>query len=105
MSDGRHNPVVFTRRPLKLRAMQWTGDNEQDIQRELAGLSFQSKGIACDKPGCTCGSWEHPEITAEVRNDFAGCTQGMETGWWVCVDEHGRMFPVDNDTLMANYDA
>jgi len=92
---------TFERLPLTLQAIQWTGHNAAEIQDDLAGASFQP--VSCADPDCTCGQQDHPEITAEVRNDFTGTSQGLETGWWVCRDEQGRLFPISADILELNY--
>lgn len=100
MSKGADFPVEFHRLPMKLRAMQWTGDNEGAIQTELTGdgafheIEYCEPDCPCDKPA---------EITAEVLNSFGTYWQGMETGWWVCMNESGQLFPLSPEMLVANY--
>lgn len=95
--------VHFERLPLKLAGIQWTGSNEDEIQDGLAGSGFQAV-VQCDgKCDPPCKAKDHPEITGEVLNSFGDFWQGMETGWWVCQDEQGRLFPVSPDILEANY--
>lgn len=100
MSKGADFPVEFHRLPMKLRAMQWTGDNEAAIQTELTGSSSFREIPACE-PGCICD--KPSEVTAEVLNSFGGYWQAIETGDWVCLNEKGELFPVEASTLMANY--
>lgn len=99
MTDGQNFPVTFIRKPLQLRAMQWTGDNEDAIQTELAGQGFREVTLCTDPE-----HKHHPEQTAEVRNDFYDAWEGVEEGWWVCLDPHGRLFATSGAILEANYD-
>lgn len=99
MTRGTDFPVEFHRLPMKLRAMQFNGINELAIQTELAGQSFAL--IANCPPDCGCG--RPPEYTAELLNGFAGDWQGIKEGWWVCMNEDGKLFPLDQATLDANY--
>lgn len=101
MSRGTDFPAEFHRLPMKLRAMQWTGINELAIQTELTGTQSFRAIPPCEGEDCQCGrpGW----ATAEVLSSFSHDWQVIGEGWWVCMNEDGKLFPLDQATLDANY--
>lgn len=100
---------MFTRNPMIIEGVQWTGHNEAEVQ-ELAGDKFQAVIKCTEGDQCrTCG--ENMDITAELTmavdgstdGEFEEYTQGVETGWWVIRLPDRRLACMPNSTLEFNY--
>jgi hypothetical protein len=88
----------FMKRPVIIEAMQWTGNNEAEIQ-EWTGEDVFYPLHPEDAEGCG-----YPEATAELRVAANGGTWlPMITGEWVLHDSAG-FYPCKAAILVETYE-
>lgn len=88
----------YRKRPIVVEAIQWTGDNEAEIQAWAGADTFH----ALD-PEDRVNS-DDPECTAALRVAANGNTElGLLTGEWVLRDEAG-FYPVKDEIFRKTYE-
>jgi len=79
------------KQPLKIQAVQWTGDNIEEIQ-DFFGLS--------DKPNATDWAWSGNEIVIGPRKG----DMIASIGDFLILTDHGEIFPCKSDIFEAMYE-
>jgi hypothetical protein len=86
---------TYRKLPVIVEAIQWTGDNEQEI-RDWTGGKFQAIDPA-DRV-------EDPEITAEVFDVLHSTWVGVKTWQSVLRGVKGEFYPIDQEVLAETYE-
>lgn len=88
----------YRKKPIVIEAIQWTGDNEAEIQAWAGADSFRVLNAEdAEDSG-------NPEATAELRVAANGNTWlPMNTGEWVLHDSAG-FYPCQADIFQATYE-
>jgi len=90
-------PVVRRRRrPSEVDTIQWTGDNETDVQ-EFTGPGI-FRAIPADQRTST------PEITASVYDRLHDTWIGVYTGQHIVQGIQGEFYPIAEDVLAETYE-
>jgi len=89
-------PKRYRKRPVIIEAIQWTGDNEAEIQQWAGANNF----YALDPEDS-----ENPEDTAAVRVAANGNTElCVVTGEWILRDKSG-FYPCNAERFAETYEA
>lgn len=86
--------TTYRKLPVTVEAIQWTGENEQEI-RDWTGGKFASIP-AFDRTD--------PEINAEVYDILHGTWVGVKTGQSVLRGVKGEFYPIDQEVLAETYE-
>ena len=87
---------TFRKKPVTVRAVQWTGDNEQELV-EFTGGKFMA--VAPEDRG------DDPEITGQVFDYLHGTWVGVKTGQHVVEGVRREFYPIDESVLAETYEA
>lgn len=91
-------PTRYRKKPVEITAIQWTGDNEQDV------IAFTGSGkfAALDPEDRT----DDPELTAEVfaGDELHNTWVGVYTGQWIIRGAQGELYPCAADVFAATYE-
>lgn len=88
-------PVRYRKRPIVIEALEWTGDNEQQLV-EFTGHKFES--IAPEDRA------EDGEKTALVYDVLHSTWVGVYTGQHIVRGVKGEFYPIAEDVLAETYD-
>jgi hypothetical protein len=87
--------VQYRKKPITVPAIQWTGDNEDEVAAFADDL-FREVAPS--------GRGDDPDITAEVLDTLHKTWVGVKTGQWVIKGVAGEFYPIDEAVLAATYD-
>jgi hypothetical protein len=79
----------FRKKPITVAAIQWTGDNLDEIVDFTCGLFRRAATL---------------ELTAEVFDVLHDTWVGVRTGQWIIRGVKGEFYPCDAEVLDATYD-
>jgi hypothetical protein len=85
---------TYRKLPVTVEAIQWTGDNEQEIRDWTDG------GFETTAPG----DYDNPEITAIVWDALHDTWVGVKTGQSVLRGVKGEFYPIDAEVLAETYE-
>lgn len=87
----------FRKKPVEVEAIQWTGDNADELETFTGGL-FNMLDRE-DREHC-----DDPEMTAQVFDDLHSTWVGVYTGQWIIRGVKGEFYPCDAAVLAETYD-
>lgn len=87
---------TFRKKPVEIQAVQWTGDNEDEIQAWTGGAI----GFHKIDPG---EHVDNPDATAALYVAANSIWLAIETGEWVIRDSKG-FYPCKADVFAASYE-
>jgi hypothetical protein len=90
--------VKFRKRPVVIEAVQWSGDNADDV-RVLTGPDH----FAPIEDGFTHESGD-VDVTATVFDVLHSTWVGVKTGQWVIRGVQGETYPCAADVFAATYE-
>ena len=93
----------FRKRPIVIEALQWTGDNEAEIQA-WAGLSAGTDGQNLFNALDPCDCCDDPDATAQVFDRLHSTWVLVFTGQWVIRGVQGEFYPIAADVLAETYE-
>jgi hypothetical protein len=82
--------------PTEVGTIQWTGDNEAEVQ-EFTGPGI-FRAIPAEERVST------PEITASVYDKFHDTWIGVKTGQHIVNGSHGEHYPLDDVAATSDYE-
>lgn len=85
----------FRKRPVEVEAIQWTGDNEAELDAFTCG-QFQ----ALDPEDRS----DDPDMTGSVFDKLHSTWVGVYTGQWVIKGVKGEFYPIAPDVLAETYE-
>jgi hypothetical protein len=88
--------VQFRKKPVVVTAVQFTGDNVNEIHA-LTGPPNFGLVDAEDREA-------DPDITAEVFDHLHSTWVGVKTGQWIIRGVQGEFYPIDESVLASTYD-
>jgi len=96
----------FRKRPVEIEAIEWTGDNEAEIQDWIAwpgangpGSRFFNALDPEDRENC-----DDLEATAEVLDKLHSTWVLVFTGQWIIRGVKGELYPIAADVLAETYE-
>jgi hypothetical protein len=99
-TDPQTTPVVRRRkRPVEVDTIQWTGDNETDVQAFTGGASKFYALDAEDREGS-----DDPEATATVFDELHSTWVLVYTGQHIVRGVKGEYYPIAEDVLAETYE-
>lgn len=85
----------YRKKPLTVRAVQWTGDNEAEL------IAFTAnRFMAVDPEDRT----DDPDLTGAVFDVLHSTWVGVKTGQWVIEGVKGEFYPIDQGVLDETYE-
>ena len=90
-----NTPRTYTKKPVTVQAMKWTGDNTEEI-REFTADGFDPIDPNEREPGS--------EIVAEVWDYLHSTWVGVKIGQWIIEGVQGEHYPCDDDVFTATYE-
>ncbi|WP_067565898.1 hypothetical protein [Nocardia acidivorans] len=99
--------VALQTKPVRVKAIQFTGDNLHEINAELLGRKAYGN-TACTRayPGDQAypAIYQDPTVIAEVWNSTLAQWLPLKSGDWVLQGTSGEFGPVSADAVAATYD-
>jgi hypothetical protein len=89
--------VKLRKKPVEVEAIEWTGDNEAEVQAFVPGCFY-----AVDPEDRE--NSDDPECTAEVFDVLHSTWVGVKTGQWVIRGVKGEFYPCDPEVLAETYE-
>jgi len=83
----------YRKKPLTVRAVQWTGDNESELH-VFTGGRFQA--VDPEDRG------DDPAITGAVLDVLHSTWVGVKDGQWVIQGVKGEHYPIDEEVLAVS---
>jgi hypothetical protein len=87
----------FRKKPVEIEAVQWTGDNEDELHTFTAGQFYATDDD--DRANS-----EDPEATASVFDVLHSTWVLVYTGQWVIRGVKGEFYPIAEDVLAETYE-
>lgn len=88
----------FRKKPVEIEAVQWTGDNEDELYAFTGAQNF----VVTD-PEDRANS-DDPEATASVFDELHSTWVLVYTGQWVIRGVKGEFYPINEQVLAETYD-
>lgn len=88
-------PTLFRKKPVTVQAVQWTGDNEDELIAFTGGNFFT---IDPEDRG------DDPDRTAQVYDKLHSTWVGVYTGQWIVKGVKGEFYPIAEDVLAETYE-
>ena len=88
--------MKFRKKPVTVEAMQWTGDNEAEIQTFASSAHFNAVDLE-DRV-------DDPDITAQVYDRLHSTWVGVKDGQWIIRGVQGEFYPCDADVFTETYE-
>jgi hypothetical protein len=85
--------VKFRKKPIEITAVQWTGDNADQLA-EFTGGRFEPAD----------DSWDEPEITGCVYDELHSTWVGLRIGDWVLRGIRGEFYPCAAAVFAETYE-
>lgn len=90
--------ATFRKKPITVEAVQWTGDNVDEIK---AFVGFRDNGESRFLlPEEITGVWEHPHVYDELHTTWVTVYPGQ----WVIKGVKGEFYPIAPDVLAETYE-
>lgn len=86
--------ATYRKKPVVVQAVQWTGENADEL---VAWTGGRFRTVA---PGAGAG----PDITAEVYDELHATWVGVKTGQSVLCGVQGEFYPIDEAVLAETYE-
>lgn len=90
--------VQFRKKPVVIEAVQWTGDNEDELYAFTGAQNF-AVIHPDDRPNS-----DDPEATASVFDVLHSTWVLVYTGQWVIKGAKGEFYPINEQVLSETYD-
>lgn len=90
--------MKFTKRPVTIEAVQWTGQNYEEMRAFVPG-----KFRMLDVPSAV-REYGSAIYTAEVYDELHAAWIGMKNTDWVINGVKGEFYPIEDEVLWATYD-
>lgn len=89
----------FRKLPIEVDAIQWTGDNEAEVQAFTDGASYFNALDAEDRANC-----DDPDATATVYDRLHSTWVLVFTGQHIVRGVKGELYPIAEDVLAETYE-
>lgn len=90
--------IRFRKKPIEIEAVQWTGDNEEELYAFTGSQNF-----AVIHPDDRANS-DDPEATASVFDELHSTWVLVYTGQWVIRGVKEEFYPINEQVLAETYD-
>jgi hypothetical protein len=97
-------PAKYTKKPVTIEAVRWTGDNYETIRDWVGERSsedpYNRNGFIPVEE-----QWPDPpeDITALVWDRLHSTWVGVKTGHWIIKGIQGEFYPCDNEVFWQTY--
>lgn len=94
----------YRKKPVEVDAIQWTGDNHEDVLRFAIAYHPDSGPMNHFWPLDPEDAGDDPDMTAEVFDNLHSTWIGVYTGNWIIRGVRGEFYPCADDVFRATYE-
>ncbi|MFJ3037750.1 hypothetical protein [Streptomyces tendae] len=98
MTDQTSRPVRYRKKPIEVDTVQWTGDNEAEVQKFAGGARYFLADVKANPAS------DEPQATAVVYDRLHATWINVYTGQHIVRGVKGELYPIAEDVLAETYE-